>query len=77
MVDLYSVASYNVYSMACCGGLVMLLHVVCVGADEGVNMKCACVSCLYAGEISLRIPTQLQSVTDWLIHRLCRGPCSG
>ena len=33
MVDLCSGASYNVDSVACCGGLVMLLCVVDVEAD--------------------------------------------
>ena len=71
MVDLYSVTSYNVCSIMCCGGLVMLLCVVHVEADCEVN--CVCVSCLYAAGSGLRIPTQLQHVTDWLMHRLHRG----
>ena len=62
MVDLYSVASYDVYSMACCGGLVMLLCVVHVGAD--CEVKCGCVSYLYATESGLIIPTQLQPVSN-------------
>ena len=49
---------------------------VCVGAENEVNMKCVCVGSLYAAESSLRISTQVHSVADWLIHRLCRGlPC--
>ena len=56
MVDLYSVASYNFYSVACCSGLVVLLHVVGLGADCEVNMKCVCVGCLYAAESGFRIP---------------------
>ena len=39
MVDLYSVASYNVYGMACCGVLIMLLCVVHVGADCKVKSE--------------------------------------
>ena len=74
MVDLYSVASYNVYSVACCGGLVILLCVAQVEADWEVKVKCVCVSCLYAAGSGLRIPAQLQSVTDWLMCRLHRGP---
>ena len=64
MVDLYSVASYNVYSIACCGGLVMMLCVVHVEADHEVIMKCVCVSCSYSTGSGLRIPNQLQPVTD-------------
>ena len=37
MIDLYSVASYNVGSMASYGGLVMLLCVVHVDADHEVK----------------------------------------
>ena len=40
-------------------------------------MKCVCVSCLYAGGNGLKIPTHLQAVTDWLMHRLCKGPHAG
>ena len=76
MVHLYLVASYNVYSMVCCGGLVMLLYVVHVEADCEVKVKCVCVSCLYAAGSNLRIPTQLQPFTDLLTCRLHRGPHS-
>ena len=56
-----------------CAGLVMLLHVMCVGYE----LKCVCVVSLYADGSNLRIPTQLQPVTDWLMHRLHRGQPSG
>ena len=43
MVDLYAIAIYNIYSLACCGGLVMMLCVVHVGADCEVKGEvCIC-----------------------------------
>ena len=73
MVHLYSFASYNVYSMACSGGLVMLLYVVCVEADHEVNVKCVCMTCLYAAGNGFQIPAQLQL----LLIGLCIGVMQG
>ena len=68
MVDLYSVASYNIYSVACYGGLIRLLCVTHVGADW---LMCRLCRGTHSGWICMHQSCVLGSCANIVLACLC------